>query len=426
MKSDNDRGGLAQNLQYRDITMTNVGYPITIYSYYNFVGTPNNISPAVAASQPVDPVTSLTPIWQDVLISNLTVTASTGSHISGIIWGRPEMLVSNVTLYDVNISTLSNTFTVYNAQAIQVVNSNLGVPAGTNTLTLYNAQIAVTNCAPGTNLVTMSGMAIPPTNNVLTLFNSQAAVADGSIFGPDPLFTLGASTLAVNTNLNVGGTSILDFVLGTNATQITVTGNLTLGGTLNVSDGGGFSDTTYTLFTYSGALTYNGVTIGTTPSTNFTYTVSTSTPGQVNLVVASIAPPQDPFVTWQLQYFGCTNLALCPQAAGNADPLGKGMSNTNQFLAGSNPTNGTSLFRITSVVESGVDVHVTWTTAGGHTNMVQASGGDVHGGYSTNNFVDIPASQTILPGSGDTATNYVDSGGATNVPSRYYRVRLVP
>jgi polygalacturonase len=35
MKSDRDRGGLVQNLQYLDITMTNVGYPITIYSYYD-------------------------------------------------------------------------------------------------------------------------------------------------------------------------------------------------------------------------------------------------------------------------------------------------------------------------------------------------------------------------------------------------------
>jgi hypothetical protein len=32
----------------------------------------------------------------------------------------------------------------------------------------------------------------------------------------------------------------------------------------------------------------------------------------------------------------------------------------------------------------------------------------------------------ILPGSGDATTNYIDDGGATNSPSRYYRIRLVP
>jgi hypothetical protein len=195
-----------------------------------------------------------------------------------------------------------------------------------------------------------------------------------------------------------------------------------LGGTLNVSDAGGFTNTTYTLFTYGGTLTYNGVTVGTTPNPSFTYTISTNTFGQVNLIVGS-TPPLDPFVAWQLQYFGCTN---CAEAQADADPLGKGMSNTNQFLVGLDPTNSASLFAIVSVVDSGADVQVTWTTAGGHTNMVQASGGDASGGYNTNTFADLPASETVLPGSGDTSTNYVDSGGATNAPSRYYRIRLVP
>ena len=37
----------------------------------------------------------------------------------------------------------------------------------------------------------------------------------------------------------------------------TVTGNLTLGGTLNITDAGGFITNTYALFTYTGVLTYN-------------------------------------------------------------------------------------------------------------------------------------------------------------------------
>jgi hypothetical protein len=32
----------------------------------------------------------------------------------------------------------------------------------------------------------------------------------------------------------------------------------------------------------------------------------------------------------------------------------------------------------------------------------------------------------IISGSGDATTNYIDAGGATNIPSRYYRIRLVP
>jgi len=67
---------------------------------------------------------------------------------------------------------------------------------------------------------------------------------------------------------------------------------------------------------------------------------------------------------------------------------------------------------------------ITWTTAGVRTNAVQATAGDANGGYATN-FTDISGS-IIIPVSGDTTTNYVDTGGATNAPSRYYRIRLVP
>jgi pectate lyase len=129
----------------------------------------------------------------------------------------------------------------------------------------------------------------------------------------------------------------------------------------------------------------------------------------------------DPFVSWQSQYFGCTN---CANAAPDADPFGKGMSNTNQVLLGLNPTNPASVFRILSVVPQSNDVVIIWATGGGPTNVVQATGGDVNGGYSTN-FTDI-SGPIAIPGSGDTTNNYRDTGGATNNPSRYYRIRLGP
>jgi hypothetical protein len=124
---------------------------------------------------------------------------------------------------------------------------------------------------------------------------------------------------------------------------------------------------------------------------------------------------------WQLQYFGCTN---CPQAAATADPDGDGMSNTNEFLAGTNPTNSLSGLRIISAIKQGSDVVITWTTAGGRTNAVQATAGGVGGNYSTN-FADI-SGPVIIPGSGDVTTNFVESGGTTNNPARYYRIRLLP
>jgi T5SS/PEP-CTERM-associated repeat protein len=132
----------------------------------------------------------------------------------------------------------------------------------------------------------------------------------------------------------------------------------------------------------------------------------------------------DPFACWQLQYFGCTN---CPEADAASDPDGDGQNNLAEYLTGTDPTNSASVLAVVSVVQSGGDVYVTWTTAGGHTNIMQTSSGAGDGSYSTNDFTDIAGSLTILPGSGgDTATNYTDVGGATNAPTRYYRVRLVP
>jgi PKD repeat protein len=135
-----------------------------------------------------------------------------------------------------------------------------------------------------------------------------------------------------------------------------------------------------------------------------------------NLIIVITA-----FQAWQIQYFGSTTN---PAAAANADPDGDGQNNLAEFLAGTNPTNSASGLHITSVLPSGSDVVVTWSTAGGTTNVVQSTAGDGNGGYSTN-FTDL-SGLIVITGSGDTSTNYTDVGGATNSPSRYYRVRLAP
>lgn len=126
-----------------------------------------------------------------------------------------------------------------------------------------------------------------------------------------------------------------------------------------------------------------------------------------------------PFQAWQIQYFGSTTN---PAAAASADPDGDGQNNLAEFLAGTDPTNGASALRITSITTQGANVLVNWTTGVGKTNALQATSGDANGGYATNGFADI----VIITNTVGTVTNGVDAGGATNVPSRYYRVRLVP
>ena len=418
MKSDRDLGGLVQNLVYRDITMTNVGIPIAIYSFYDTVGTPDNITPGTAAANAAQPVVNLTPIWQNILFSNITSVAATDGNISGIIWSRQEMPASNITLIGVNLTSPANTFCVYNARGVRIIDSLLTAPTSTNTLTLYNAEVMVTNSTTAVSPLTIGGLTKPLTNNLLSFFNALATVTDTNVLGPNPVLTLSSSTLQISNSLNLGATSILDFGMGTNATEIPVIGNLSASGTLNVTDAGGFANNIYTLFTYTGALTHNSINLGTLP-TGHNYAIDTNTLGHVNLVVT---PPLTPFQQWQIQYFGSTtNVNADP----NADPLGKGMNNFNQFLTGINPTNPASAFRIISAVRQGNNVVITWTTAGGFTNVVQATAGGVNARLHATNFTDI-SGPIIISGSGDATTNYLDSGGATNVLSRYYRIRLGP
>jgi uncharacterized repeat protein (TIGR01451 family) len=127
---------------------------------------------------------------------------------------------------------------------------------------------------------------------------------------------------------------------------------------------------------------------------------------------------------WTLQYFGHPTGQASDNSRAADDADGDGMSNLREYLTGTDPTNGASALRIIGIAQEGDDVCITWTTAGGRTNTVQATAGDADGGYTTN-FVDLSGLIIIL-GSGDTTTNYVDIGGATNAPSRYYRIRLVP
>ena len=366
---------------------------------------------------------------------------------------------------------------------------------------------ATLNLAGGTHSFA-NGLAI--TNNAVLAgtgtINSNVTLAGILSPGSSP------GTITNSGNLTLQPGAVLNFDLGTNSDLVVVNGNLTLGGTLNVSDSGGFTNGTYTLFSYGGTLTTNGsssiLTIGTTPNTNWNYTVDISSNGYVNLIVAGAVPsctppwanfsantttgaanlqviftdnstgtitsvswtfgdgnttnftaPTTPYTVtntytaagvytvtqvaysgscgtstntqsnlikvltaweaWQQQYFGCIG---CPQAAGDVDYDGDGVSNTNEFLAGTDPTSSASAFRITSITPQGKDLRITWTTGSGKTNALQVTSGDANGSYSTNNFTDL----FIVTNTVGTVSTYLDAGALTNAPSRFYRVRLVP
>ncbi|HSU56192.1 MAG TPA: GH25 family lysozyme [Candidatus Dormibacteraeota bacterium] len=115
---------------------------------------------------------------------------------------------------------------------------------------------------------------------------------------------------------------------------------------------------------------------------------------------------------WELQYFGHTGVDPYTDADGD------GVSNLQEFQAGTNPTNATSTFRIVSVTRTNNNVRLDWTTVGGHTYSVQFASNSVSG-----IFADLAT--VSVPGSNESTTNYVHNGAATG-QAGFYRVRLAP
>jgi hypothetical protein len=262
--------------------------------------------------------------------------------------------------------------------------------SGTNTLTL----ILLTTGDSGASFdCVVSGTCSPPATSDGATLTVSASPATFNVTG-------GGSYCAATGGVTVG----LDGSESTADYQLELNNNPT--GALIVGTGSAISFTNQTVVgTYT--VIASNMTTGCTATMNGSASVTAG----------------DPFTCWQWQYFGCTN---CPQAATTADPDGDGQNNMAEFLAGTDPTNSASVLTIISVVPQGTNIVITWKTAGGHTNIVQVTSGDASGGYNSN-FVDILSSLTILPGTGgDISTNYIDLSGATNAPSRYYRIRLVP
>lgn len=115
--------------------------------------------------------------------------------------------------------------------------------------------------------------------------NGNATIGDGTLEGVQ------GKTLSVGGNLSLFNTSQVNVELGRapNNALFDVRGDLTLAGTLNITDQGGFGPGVYRLFDYGGTLVNEGLAVGTTPAgiNANSLSVQTAVGGQVNLASTS-------------------------------------------------------------------------------------------------------------------------------------------
>lgn len=247
----------------------------------------------------------------------------------------------------------------------------LGVFGGTGRLQLTGGALSVTN------LTATSGPASPVTFNAGTLNSAATAVTNTAQFAVGDgvsaaHFHLLGGRHAFNNGLRIRNNATLSGC-GTIASTVVVDA----GGTV-IADCGG-------LLTFTGSVTNNGLLRATNGSV--------------------------------LEGYG-------PVVNNGLIDIMDGTTNFHSTFINNGTIVDASYFRVVNITKQSNDINLTWTTVGGHSYVVQTNAPPSGGSY-TNNFSDF--SPTIaVPGQGLGTTNYLDVGGATNVPSRFYRVRLVP
>jgi len=179
--------------------------------------------------------------------------------------------------------------------------------SGDTTISYGTLQLGASGAIPNSaNITVGSGATFDVSLTSFTLGAGQTLKGTGTVIGnvaANGTVAPGASagTLTFQNDLNLAGSAVLSFELKGNDTTIgsgvndliSVGGNLTLDGTLNVAEIGAGSfltasvGDTWRLINYSGTLTDNGLTLGSMPSlqSGYYFVVDTATAGQVNLRV---------------------------------------------------------------------------------------------------------------------------------------------
>jgi endonuclease/exonuclease/phosphatase family metal-dependent hydrolase len=362
----------------------NYWFPTTLTNF--------SVTPATTFASSGSPGGPFSPSSQDYVLTNNDNTVPLFySVIKTSNWLSVSLLATNMPL---GARVATNITASINSAA-----NSLGAGTYVDTIKFSNTATGVTFSR---NVTLTISAASPAAMLVVPAMGVDAAGEQGGPFAP-------ASQVYAVTN--TGGSSLSWTASVSNNWLSVSAASGSLGGGLSTNITVSTNAATAALVggLYSNRVSFVNTTNG-NGTTNFTWTL---------LVRDGISDD------WRQQYFGHIEPDASDESRAQDDPDGDGCNNLCEFQAGTDPTDGASYFHITSVAAQGNDVLLAWATGLGRTNVVQVAPGLPDGSYS-NNFTDILPSIVLPAGIGATTTNFSDPGGATNIPSRYYRLRLVP
>jgi len=245
----------------------------------------------------------------DQTTSNLTITSG------GTLSGSLTIDTSQGGSFAVNDVSLDGVFSgaggivkVGTGTSGRLVLRGASTYTGNTTINTGTLRLGTGGSIANSGTISVASGAVFDTNAGLSLAAAQWLMGSGTVLGNvsslgtiAPGISGSAGTLSFANNLSLDSGSLLSYGLSGTTTTVgggindlsAVTGNLSLDGTLNISEigvGSFLSATqgnTWRLFTYAGTLTNNGLSLGSTPtlSSGLSFAVDTSTPNEVNLIV---------------------------------------------------------------------------------------------------------------------------------------------
>ncbi|MEO7101043.1 MAG: autotransporter-associated beta strand repeat-containing protein, partial [Luteolibacter sp.] len=276
---------------------------------------------------------------------------------------------------------------------------------GANTYTgataINGGTLAVTGTMTGTGALTVNS---PGALGGIATLPMAVTVNNGGTIAPG-VGGAGTLTLSGGLMLNTGAVLRMDLAGTATSDKISVSGAFAASGTttLNLTALGSFAGSgAYPLITGATGISASNFALGTTPS-GYVCTLSTSS-GTLTLTVMTVVE------NWRSTYFGTT--ANSGNAADSADPDGDGMTNAQEFAAGTDPTNAASVLKVTNLAVSGNDFIVSFSTVSGKTYRVERSDTLEAGSWTT--------VQGNIAGTGGTV-QVTDPGVATQ-SKRFYRI----